>query len=74
MLHVQATAVGLHSCSLELNISIESRPGLLQPTFRRSDNANVNVGMDFEDLSEGLRINKFVFDLQVLCTVISHTL
>ena len=65
MLHVQATAVGPHSCSLELNILIKSRPGLLQPTFRWSDNANVNVGMDFEDLSEGLRISKFVFNLHV---------
>ena len=49
---VQATAVWPHSCSLELSISSKSRPGLLQPTFRRSDNVNMNVGMDVEDLSE----------------------
>ena len=52
-----------HSCSLELKTSSKSRPGLLQPTFRRSDSANVNVRMEVEDLSEGLRISKFVFDL-----------
>ena len=63
LVHVQAMAAGLHSCGLELNISIKSRPGLLQPTFCRSDNANMNVGMDLEDLLEGLWINKFIFDL-----------
>ena len=50
---IQATAVWPHSCSLELNTSSKSRPGLLQPTFRRSNNVNMNAGMDVEDLSEG---------------------
>jgi hypothetical protein len=63
MEHVQATALRPHSRSLEFNISSKSRPGLFHPTFRRSDDAKVNVGMDFKDSSEGLRINKFVFDL-----------
>ena len=52
-----------HSCSLELKTLSKSGPGLLQPTFRRSDSANVNVRMELEDLSDGLRISKFVFDL-----------
>ena len=63
MEHVQATALGPHSCSLELNISSKSRPGLFHPTFRRSDSKKVNVGVDFEDLSEGLRIRLFVLNL-----------
>ena len=54
MLHILATTAGLNTCSLELNVSINTRPGLLQPTFCRSNNVNVNVGMDFDDLSEGL--------------------
>ena len=49
---IQATAVWPHSCSLELNTSSKSRPGLLQLIFRRSNNVNMNVGMDVEDLSE----------------------
>ncbi len=65
MQHVQATALKPHSRSLVFNISSKSRPGLIHPTFRRSDNAKVNVGMDFKDSSEGLRINKLVFDLHV---------
>ena len=52
--HVQAMALGPHSCRLELNISSKSRPGLFYPTFPRSDSKKVIVGMDFEDLSEGL--------------------
>ena len=56
--HVQAP----HSCRLELNILSKSRPGLFYPTFRRSD-SKVIVGMDFEDLSEGLRIGLFVLNL-----------
>ena len=51
--YIQATALGPHSCRLELNISSKSCPGLFHPTFRRSDR-KVFVGMDFEDLSEGL--------------------
>ena len=61
--HVQTTALGPHSCRLELNISSKSRPGLFYPTFRRSDSKKVIVGMDFEDLSEGLRISLFVLNL-----------
>ena len=61
--HVQATALGPHSCRLELNISSKSRPGLFYLTFRRSDSKKVIVGMDFEDLSEGLRISLFVLNL-----------
>ena len=60
---VQATALGPHSCRLELNISSKSCPGLFYPTFRRSDSKKVIVGMDFEDLSEGLRISSFVLNL-----------
>ena len=71
MQHVQATAFRPHSRSLELNISSKSRPGLFHPTFRRSDNANVNVGTDFKDSSEGLRINQFVFDLHAGDRVVS---
>ena len=52
--HVQATALGPHSCRLELNISSKSRPGLFYPTFRRSDSKKVIVGMDFEDLSDSV--------------------
>ena len=63
MEHVQATVLGPHSCSLELNISSKSRPGLFHPTFCRSDSTKVNLGMDFEDLSEGLRISTFVLNL-----------
>ena len=61
--HVQPTALGPHSCRLELNISSKSRPGLFYPTFRRSDSKKVIVGMDFEDLLEGLRISLFVLNL-----------
>ena len=50
---IQATAAWPHSCSLELNTSSKIRPGLLQLIFRRSDNVNMNAGMDVEDLSEG---------------------
>ena len=53
ILLIQAMAVWPHSCSLELNTSSKSRPGLLQPTFRRSNNVNMNAGMDVEDLLEG---------------------
>ena len=56
-------AVWTHSCSLELKTSSKSRPGLLKPTFRRSDRLNMNVRMEVEDLSEGLQISNFVFDL-----------
>ena len=61
--HVQATAVWPHCCCFELNIQSKSRPGLLQAWFRRSDDENVNVGMDVEDLSDGLWIGTIVFDL-----------
>ena len=61
--HVQATVLGPHSCRLELNISSKSRPGLFYPTFRKCDSKKVIVGMDFEDLSEGLRISLFVLNL-----------
>ena len=61
--HVQATALGPHSCRLELNILSKSRPGLFYPTFCRSDSKKVIVAMDFEDLSEGLRISLFVLNL-----------
>ena len=57
--------LGLHSCPLELNISSKSRPGLFHPTFCRSDSAKVNTGMNFEDLSEGLRISSFILNLHV---------
>ena len=63
MEHVQATALGPHSCSLELNILSKSHPRLFHPTFRRSDSMKVNIGMDFEDLSEGLRISSFILNL-----------
>ena len=61
--HVQATALGPHSCRLELNISSKSRPGLFYPTFCKCDSKKVIVGMDFEDLSEGLRISLFILNL-----------
>ena len=61
--HAQATALGPHSCRLELNISSKSRPGLFHSTFHRSDSKKVIVGVDFEDLSEGLRISLFVLNL-----------
>ena len=51
--HNQATVVWLHSCSLELKTLSKSSSELLQPTFHRSDNTNVNVGMDVKDLLEG---------------------
>ena len=57
--HIQAKVLGPHSCRLELNISSEGHPGL----FHRSDSKKVIVGMDFEDLSEGLRISSFVLNL-----------
>ena len=60
--HVQAMELGPHSCRLELNISSKSRPGLVYPTFHRSDSKKVIVGMDFEDLSKGLRISLFVLN------------
>ena len=50
---IQTTAVWPHRRSFELNISSKSRPGLLQPTFRRSDNMNVHTGVDAKNLSEG---------------------
>ena len=62
--HVQATALEPHSCRLELNISSKSRPGLFYPTFRRSDSKRVIIGMNFEDLLEGLQINLFVLNLR----------
>ena len=61
--HVQAKALGPHSCRLEFNISRKSRPGLFHPTFCQFDSKKVIVGMDFEDLSGGLRISLFVLNL-----------
>ena len=43
---------------------LDQKPSrVIAAKIRRSDNLNVNIGMDFEDLSEGLRISKFIFDL-----------
>ena len=47
-------AVWPHGCSFELNTQSKSCLGLLQARYRRSDDENVNVGMDVEDLSDGL--------------------
>ena len=57
--------MGPHSFSLELNILIKSHQGKLQPTFHRSDNTNMNIEINFEDLLEGLRISKLIFDLHI---------
>ena len=41
-------------CSFELNTHSKGRPGLMQARFRRSNDENMNVGMDVKDLSDGL--------------------
>ena len=66
---IQTTAVWPHRCSFELNTSSKSRPGLLQPTLRRSDNVNMHTGIDTKDLSEG--IDRFVFNLHAGDRVVS---
>ena len=68
---VQVTAVWLHGCSFELNILSKSSPGLLRAWFRRSDDEYVNIGMDVEDLSDGLWIGTIVFDLHAEDRVVS---
>ena len=54
-LHIQNMAVWLHGYSFELNTSskIKAIQGLLQPIFRRSNNMNMNVVMDVDNLLEG---------------------
>ena len=69
--HIQATAVWPHGCSFELNIQSKSYPRLLKAWFHRSDNENVNVQMDVEDLSDGLWRGTIVFDLHAGDQVVS---